>query len=64
MKGRAMQFTVQTFTMPGGTLGYRVMSGRPGPEFDALADALAQLSHDIASLAAALADVEPQRGAR
>lgn len=64
MTGRNMEFTVRTFTMPGGTVGYRVTAGRPGAEFDALADALAQLSHDIAGLAAVLADVEPRGGAR
>lgn len=58
------RFTVETFTMPGGTLGYRVTGGPAGRAWDDLADAVARLSHDIAGLAAALAGVDPQRGAR
>lgn len=50
------RFTVETFTMPGGTVGYQVTDGPDGRARVDLADALARLSHDIAALWAALDD--------
>lgn len=48
------RFTVETFTMPGGTVGYQVTDGPDGRARVDLADALARLSHDIAAMWAAI----------